>query len=414
MVISGNRTSVTKNKPTEFKNISFDEDARFALRINQLLLKPLGIWPAIKQRSFIENLVATVLVIICSFLLAFVMLPGLFLFVKVKSVAIKIRLAGPLSFCLMGVMKYCSLIYDLKNLNGCIKQIIADWRELRSSDDRDIMISYAKYGRVGATICAFFMYGSGVFYAIILPNLSGNIKSSNNETIRPFAYPSYYGFFDPQASPAYEIIFSVHCCCAFVMHSVTSATCSLGVVFVMHACGQLEIIIRWLDDLVGGKKNNGNLNERLSMVIKKHVQTLKFISNVEKVLCVICLIEVVGCTFNICTVGYDLLLQWGDNDAIGIITYTILLISFTFNIFLFCYIGERLTEQCEKVGETTYMIEWHRLPEKKALGLKLTIVTAQNPVIITAGKIVDLSLNSFCHIMQSSLAYLNLLRTFME
>ncbi|KAK0096370.1 hypothetical protein PV326_005684 [Microctonus aethiopoides] len=411
MVISGNKTSVTKNRPTEFKNISFDTDARFALRINQLLLKPLGIWPGIKERSFIENLVATVLVIICSFLLAFVMLPGLFLFVKVKSVAIKIRLAGPLSFCLMGVIKYRSLIYDHKNLNDCIKQIIADWRELRSSDDRDIMISYAKYGRVGATICAFFMYGSGVFYAIILPNLSGNIKASSNETIRPFAYPSYYGFFDPQESPAYEIIFSVHCCCAFVMHSVTSATCGLAVVFVMHACGQLEIIIHWLGDLVGGKKNNGNLNKRLSMIIKKHVQTLK---NVEKVLCEICLVDVVGCTLCICLVGYDLMLQWGENDAIGITTYTILLISLTSTILLFCYIGERVTEECKKVGETTYMIDWYRLPEKEALGLTLTIVTAQNPVIITAGKLVDLSLNSFCHIMQTSIAYLNLLRTFME
>ncbi|KAK0173645.1 hypothetical protein PV328_006811 [Microctonus aethiopoides] len=413
MVMSDNTTSNTKNKSNEFKNISFDADARFALRINQLILQPLGIWPTTKESSLTGTVVSIILVIICSFLLAFIVLPGLFLLIKVKSAATKIRLGGPLSFGVMVVMKYQSLVSGQENLNDCIKQVVADWRELRTSHDRNIMISYAKYGRVGATICAFFMYGGGVFYAVILPHLSGNLKSSNNETIRPFAYPSYYGFFDPQLSPAYEIVFSLHCCCAFVMHSVTSATCSLAVVFVMHACGQLEIIIRWLGDLVGEKKNHGNLNERISMIIKKHVQTLKFICNVEKVLCVVCLIEVVGCTLNICTVGYDLLLQWGDNDAIGIITYTILLISFTFNIFLFCYIGERLTEQCKKVGETTYMIDWYRLPEKEALGLTLTIVTAQNPVIITAGKIVELSLNSFCTVMRTSVAYLNLLRTFM-
>ncbi|KAK0173646.1 hypothetical protein PV328_006812 [Microctonus aethiopoides] len=388
MVISAKRASGTNIRSNEFRNISFDADARFALQINRLLLKPLGIWPATKESSFIENSIATVLVIICSFLLAFIMLPGLFLLIKVESVATKIRLTGPLSFCLMAVMKYRSLIYGHAYLSDCIKQVVADWCELKSSNDRDIMISYAKYGRVGATICAFFMYGGGVFYAIILPHLSGNIKNSNNETIRPFAYPSYYGFFDPQESPAYEIIFSLHCCCAFVMHSITSATCSLAVVFVMHACGQLEIIIHWLGDLVSN-------HERFSMIIQKHVQTL---NNVEKVLCEICLVEVVGCTLGICLLGYYLMLQWEESDAIGIMTYTILLISYTFNILLYCYIGERLTEQCKKVGETTYMIEWHRLPEKKALGLKLTIVTAQNPVIITAGKLVDLSLNSFCHV----------------
>lgn len=42
------------------------------------------------------------------------------------------------------------------------------------------------------------------------------------------------------------------------------------------------------------------------------------------------------------------------------------------------------------------MIDWYRLPEKKALGLTLTIATAQNPITITAGKVFNLSLNGFC------------------
>lgn len=45
-------------------------------------------------------------------------------------------------------------------------------------------------------------------------------------------------------------------------------------------------------------------------------------------------------------VMYFLLSQeWENSDAAAILTYFILLISFTFNILIFCYIGELLVEQ---------------------------------------------------------------------
>lgn len=37
--------------------------------------------------------------------------------------------------------------------------------------------------------------------------------------------------------------------------------------------------------------------------------------------------------------------EWENSDAVAILTYFILLISFTFNVLIFCYIGELLVEQ---------------------------------------------------------------------
>ncbi|XP_034944551.1 LOW QUALITY PROTEIN: uncharacterized protein [Chelonus insularis] len=396
---------IIKKDSTEFifnsKNFksdnSVEEDIEFAIKINRWLLSPLGIWPHLSEPSFIEKFTKIVTIIICSLLMAFIIIPGsLFTFVQIKDPAVRLKLTGALSFCVMGIMKYCSLVLKHQDITNCFNYIIFDWHKVNSVSDREIMIKYAQFGRYGSIICAIFMYGGGLFYAGILPHVSASVKNEHNITIRPLAYPSYYIFFDPQESPAYEITFSIHCCCAFVMHSITSAACSLAVVFVMHACGQLEILIGWLNDLVEGKRVNQGTNDRFSNIIKQHVKTLRFIACTENVLCEICLVEVVGCTLNICFLGYYLMLEWEQADAIGITTYTILLISFTFNIFLFCYIGELLREECRKVGETSYMIDWYQLPEKKALGLKLTIATAQNPVTVTAGKLVELSLHSFC------------------
>lgn len=111
-----------------------------------------------------------------------------------------------------------------------------------------------------------------------------------------------------------------------------------------------------------------------------------------------------------CIYFFSFTKEWEESNAIGVTTFVILKISVIFNIFLFCYIGELLSTECASIGETIYMIDWYRLPEKKAFCLTLMIATAQNPVTITAGKF-PLSLKSFCNVVRTSVAYLNLLRT---
>ncbi|KAK0086497.1 hypothetical protein PV325_003065 [Microctonus aethiopoides] len=379
-------------------------NAQLTIRMNRWLLKPLGAWPLEKDSSVIEKSLAAILIIIWSFVLAFKLIPDIPLLIKVKNLSKSLKITGPLNHCIMSMIKYHSLISEQQILVDCINEIISDWRELKSKNDRNIMINNAKYGRVGTTICVLFTYSSGIFFTIIVPLVAGNIVDVNNQTIRPLPYPGYYKFFDHQQSPAYEIIFFLQCSCAYVRHTVTCATCSLAIVFGMHAYGQLEIIIGWLKDLVDEERTKEDLNRRFSMIIQKHVRTLNRI----------CLVEIMGSTLNMCLVGYNIMAHWNQNDAMGAVAYALLLTSFVFNIFVLCYIGELLTDQCKKVGETAYMIDWYRLPERKALGLVLTIATAQNPVIMTAGKFINLSLSSFCNVIQSSGAYLNLLRTFMD
>lgn len=106
-----------------------------------------------------------------------------------------------------------------------------------------------------------------------------------------------------------------------------------------------------------------------------------FISLTEKVLHEISLVEIVGCTLNICFLGYYVIMvgisrktiqqstlfcdniriryiqitfpkigifklqEWEIGEFTSYITYVILLITFTFDIFIFCYIGELVAEQ---------------------------------------------------------------------
>ncbi|XP_017795939.1 PREDICTED: uncharacterized protein LOC108577311 [Habropoda laboriosa] len=195
---------------------------------------------------------------------------------------------------------------------------------------------------------------------------------------------------------------------------ITAGACSLIAVFVMHVCGQFRILVTKLDKLIDGVKGRKSLStheQRLGDIIEHHLKILGFISQIEGLLNEICFVEVIGCTLNICFLTYYLLTEWEQNDAIGTFTYLMFLISLTFNVFILCYIGEILSEQCLKVGVSTYMIDWYRLPGKKAQGLILIFAVSNSSIKLTAGKIIDLSLSSFCSVLKTAFAYLSLLRT---
>ncbi|XP_020295543.1 odorant receptor 83a-like [Pseudomyrmex gracilis] len=98
------------------------------------------------------------------------------------------------------------------------------------------------------------------------------------------------------------------------------------------------------------------------------------------------------------------------NEILLIVHITVYL-SMSFNVFIFCYIGETLTEQCKTVGDVAYMTDWYKLPRKTALYFILIIMRSSKIIKMTAGKIVQLSIATFGDVFKTSMTYLSLLRT---
>ncbi|XP_072745817.1 odorant receptor 43a-like [Anoplolepis gracilipes] len=324
----------------------------------------------------------------------------------------RLKLLGPMCNILMTVIKHIALIYQGERLKNCIRHIEEDWRKVSPTEDRRIMVDNSRIGRSLAILCGAFMYGSGFSYRTILPLSRGVIVTPQNVTIRPLPFDGYYLFIDPQKTPAYEIIFIIQLLSGFVQFSVTSGTCSLAALLVLHACGQLKILIVKMENLTQTKQlPDKNISRKLAAIIRQHVRIRSFLRGVEETLQYACLVEVVGSTFLLCVLGYYIITEWGVNGMTPIIIYTTVLLTFTFNIFILCFIGQLLTNQGTKMYITSCTLDWYRIPHKTAHGLILLIAVSSVPVKITAGKFMDLSLYSFGAIVRTSVAYLNLLRT---
>ncbi|THK33031.1 odorant receptor 67c [Diachasma alloeum] len=389
------------------------DDMKYSTELNRWFLTPIGIWPTRSDTHIIEKILSEFLVFLSCFLICFQLVPCLLhTFIKEQNPKLKMKMIGPLSFGFMSISKYLFMVARKQEIGYCLEHIDVDWRRVAYLDDREIMLMNAKLGRFIAWLCAAFMYGGGLFYHTVMPFAAGSFVTPDNITIRPLVYAIYDPLFSAQTTPSYEIVFTIQCFSGFVVDTVTIGACSLAAVFVLHICGQLKIVRSRLESFVKGRiYERKNVEGRMAEIIELHLRALGFVVRVEGILTEVCFIELVGCTMNICFLGYYFMTEFDQNAAIGTITYCILLVSFIFNIFIFCYIGETLTQQEDKVGRTAYMIKWYELPPKSARDLIFLLAMTKTPICITAGKMAELSFQSFSGVLKTAAAYLNLLRT---
>nr|UEN71221.1 olfactory receptor 38 [Gregopimpla kuwanae] len=385
----------------------------YTIQYTRWFLEFLGIWPMVKKNpSRSEKYFSKILIFLGYGLMAFIMIPCmLHMIFRERDSTIRIKLLGPIGLRLTNIIKYSSIILHRKSIKLCIEHVENDWMMAESENDREIMMRNVNIGRSITVLCFVFMFSGGLSYHTIMPLWRGNKINSLNQTIRPLVYPGYDIFVDPQSSPTYEIIFYTTCVSACVTYTVITAACNLAAVFVTHACGQIQIMMSRLDNLFDSVNDKSDLlKDRVNFVIRCHVRVLRFTKIIERVLREICLVEVVASTLIICLLEYYCMTEWNNSDTVAIITYVLLLVSLSFNIFIFCHIGELLKDQSYEIGRATYMIDWYRLPGKIGLALVMIIAMANYPRKLTAGRMMELSVTSFGTIIKTSVTYLSMLR----
>lgn len=263
--------------PDKIYNVHYEDDIHFTMQLCRWILKPIGIWHfAYGRSSQYEKLLSITLIFACFSVLCLVLVPSApHTLLREKDINIKLKFIGAVAFCLTSAIKYCFLGMRGTAIGRCIEHVEHDWQVIQYQNHRKIMLRNALVGRRLTTLCVIFLYTGGMSYHTIMP-LSSMTKTNGSYTNRPLVYPGYDIYFDSQASPAYELVFLLHCLSAVIQYSVTTAACSLAAVFATHACGQLQILMTLLDDLVDGKENkNTTVGKRLILITKHHMRVLR-------------------------------------------------------------------------------------------------------------------------------------------
>ncbi|XP_012063241.1 PREDICTED: uncharacterized protein LOC105626553 [Atta cephalotes] len=248
----------------------------YSIQLNRWLLKLVGAWPSSASTTVRDKVFSTILIIICYSLIAYTVIPCILnILFEETDVQKKLKAIGPLSHWCMGGMNYFSLLFRRRDIHRCVEHMKTDWRTVIEIGDRQVMLKYAKVGRFVAGLCAIFMHG-GVFSHSVLQGTTPTFECIGNVSVSVHVLPcpSYSKFVDTTKSPAGEIALTLQLISSIVVNSVTVGACSLAAVFAMHACGQLNVLMRWLDQL-DDRKQQSTVQHRLAIIVEHHLRILR-------------------------------------------------------------------------------------------------------------------------------------------
>lgn len=259
-----------------FINKNYKRDINYVYELNRFVFRLAGVWPYARTKSWFPDTLERIIVIFFSYVVLLCeLVPGIFYMILIKKeFRTTLKVAAPVIFNLMSVIKYSQLLLSMNEVKNCLVQVEEDWKNVANSSDRDIMINKTKTGRRLLLICGIFMYTTGLSFRTIIPLSRGKTITPQNLTIRHLPCPAYFILFDVQLSPAYEIVFFIQFFTGFVKCTITTAVCGIAGLCVMHICAQLEILMILMNNLVNDVELK-NINENLAIVVKYQIKMRK-------------------------------------------------------------------------------------------------------------------------------------------
>ncbi|KAF2892958.1 hypothetical protein ILUMI_13218 [Ignelater luminosus] len=145
------------------------------------------------------------------------------------------------------------------------------------------------------------------------------------------------------------------------------------------------------------------INKMFCKCVEHHLAIIEFTEAIEDIFTYVFLSQFICSAAGICLVGFTFM-----NAAPGSLDF-IFALSFLgtlmFQISLYCTFGNEVTVQSSRIGDACYDTEWVYCGPVVRKTMFLIMERSKRPLILTAGKFVDLSLSSLVAVVKSAASY---------
>ncbi|XP_072751892.1 uncharacterized protein [Anoplolepis gracilipes] len=386
-------------------------DFVWAIELHRFGLELIGLWPKTEEATANKSHGSNIRVSLVFTVILVSGVPFIWALVRVWGDMIlmidNLRITLPL---IVVSMKYVIMRWKRTVLLSIVNMMAEDWTALKLAAERDVMIRRARIARF-FIIFGYIIMVLAFIMLIVFPCFGIYIRHLTNLTDRnkPLPLQTYY-FYDTDQSPLFELTFLVQALTLSLAAIVyTSVDAFLGLI-ILHICGQLENFRRRMVNLVSCK----DFNHALSNGVLVHLRLIRFAENIENTftLMMFGLLLYFGIVFCLC--GFLLLTVVTDkkisNAGLPQVCYmavaALILLSHT---FLYCGAGELIAQQCNAVYHAICDLEWYKLEPKKARTLIILMLRTNEPFRFTAGKIIPLTMTTFCSLLKTSASYISFL-----
>ncbi|XP_039310437.1 odorant receptor 22c-like isoform X1 [Solenopsis invicta] len=304
------------------------------------------------------------------------------------------------------IFKLISLWFNRRIFADILIAMDDDWKECGTEFHECIMVDKANLAYrcsnvlISVNAIATFLY--------FIESYASERKLSKNGQLRKFPIQAQFPF-DVQETPIYEFVDV-----GLFFHVLETATViamlnALILTLVLHVSGQIDIMCQELKEIRSTSKSN---SISTSSLVARHQKIISLSKNIENYFSFVALLQFVWNTFVICAIGFMVVISLSMNitSKSGIlIQFIIPFCAVTMEAFVFCFAGEYLRTKSKAVGDAAYEAVWYDLPTSECRILLFVILRSQKQLTITAGKVMDLTLEDFTSVMKASASYISVL-----
>ncbi|XP_043503445.1 odorant receptor 13a-like [Polistes fuscatus] len=229
-------------------------------------------------------------------------------------------------------------------------------------------------------------------------------------TGRNLLFRAYFPY-DTRISPNYELTFIAQLIAAFYAATSYTAVDTFIAMLVLHICGQLSNLKRELINL--RSKNGDEFKTKLTNIVEKHDYLNRFVDTIENRFHIMLLIQILGCTVQLCFQCFQALLSYIEGpDELFILEVSFLMLYICYvliQLYLYCYVGERLLSESTDILQAVYDCEWYNLTPKESKSLLMIMYRARSPLYLSAGKFCIFTLELYSSILKTSMGYISVL-----
>ncbi|XP_021939805.1 odorant receptor 22b-like [Zootermopsis nevadensis] len=210
--------------------------------------------------------------------------------------------------------------------------------------------------------------------------------------------------YDARPSPVHEITVIIQVLSTLVDVTIFTGFVGLYATLVAIACTQLEKLQEGLKNFRNEKELKPNTEqEKLKEHIRFHQSILSFMGALEDTLNILVLGHFLVIVGALCFGVISAVAIWGNaGDLLQII---LVMCSITAQLGMYCWFGERLTNQAEGVKQAVWESEWVGAPLQQQRDLAFVMAEANKQFVLTAGGFTSLSHHTLIMVANQVMSY---------
>ncbi|XP_011251209.1 odorant receptor 4-like isoform X1 [Camponotus floridanus] len=368
-------------------------------------LQCLGVWPNVPYSTVYWFLVMLSTLIVQYFQYLYV-----FSHFKLSELSNLVDgLSSTLESSLMFI-KVASLWKHRRILHQLLAAMDNDWRECNDVHQH-LNIMTIKAGI--SHFCSNAMFSFNTFASVLY--LLGDyvirfvyLTKDYNNSLRQFPVKAQFPF-ETEQSPIFELL--VLGLFLHVMSDSFTIAIVNGLIFslVFHMSGQIDIICQSFRTISKSIHDRSSIST-LGTLIERHNRVVLFSEQIGKLFSFITLMQIAANTLVICCIGFLITISIHNESGFFVLLKAILAyVAIMIEAFIICFAGEYLSVKSKCISDAAYKSLWYDLPPREGKAISFMILRSQKRLVITAGKITNLSLETFAKIIKASASYVSVL-----